>query len=121
MRLELPKKRHEKLLLIVKKRQELNEERQQIAQIRHNIDQQRCDLEAREAKLLNKPPQEFRRYNLYVDKRNDIRTHLDFAVENIPRNDKYSNTILKFQRNIEKSYSRFPHLKQFFSGNMTTP
>jgi hypothetical protein len=70
MRLELPKKRHEKLLLIVKKRQELNEERQQIAQIRHNIDQQRCDLEAREAKLLNKPPQEFRR--LYVDKRNGL-------------------------------------------------
>jgi hypothetical protein len=44
--------RRQELLLIEQNRKELNEERQHIAQIRHNIDQQKCNLQAREAKLL---------------------------------------------------------------------
>ena len=66
------KERHEELLLIEQKKQELDEERQQIAHIRHNIDQQRCGLEAREAKLLEVEPlipsaRQLRGYGITLD------------------------------------------------------
>ena len=66
------KERHEELLLIEQKKQELDEERQQIAHTRHNIDQQRCGLEAREAKLLEVEPlipsaRQLRGYGITLD------------------------------------------------------
>jgi hypothetical protein len=46
------KRRQEELLLIEQQRQELNIERQQIAQIRSIIDQQKYDLEVRQNKMI---------------------------------------------------------------------
>ena len=46
------RRRQEELLLIEQQRQELNIERQQIAQIRSNIDRQKHDLQIRENKLI---------------------------------------------------------------------
>jgi hypothetical protein len=45
--------RQEELLLIEQQRQELNIERQQIAQIRSIIDQQKYDLEVRQNKMID--------------------------------------------------------------------